>query len=208
MVKLSIHHVFDSCAGYKHCSSHWCYSDVSIAFIMLVPEVSQRFPTTHPNGRQIMLTYLLPWLGNIELVDSGLLLPVFTPCTSDYDASSRATSIASSHQLKGTGWGSLQATSMVLNNLMFMTAKVKSHWAITINLDANLRSKQANIMLCMYTVWRWLTWTRDGKRLECFSQQREVEQQSENCLAVSHQPVWCQQWHHPPAICKIVIYHP
>eukprot|EP00064_Thunnus_orientalis_P019416 superscaffoldBa00004853_g19534 len=89
----------------------------------LFSEVSQRFPTTHPNGRQIMLTYLLPWLGNIELVDSGLLLPVFTPCTSDYDASSRATSTASSHQLKGTGWGSLQATSMVLNNLMFMTAK-------------------------------------------------------------------------------------
>uniref|UniRef100_A0A8C9YVN3 FRY microtubule binding protein n=1 Tax=Sander lucioperca TaxID=283035 RepID=A0A8C9YVN3_SANLU len=29
----------------------------------------------------------------------------------------------SSHTLKGTGWGSLQATSMVLNNLMFMTAK-------------------------------------------------------------------------------------
>ncbi|XP_070825892.1 protein furry homolog isoform X5 [Chaetodon trifascialis] len=89
----------------------------------LFSEVSQRFPTTHPNGRQIMLTYLLPWLGNIELVDSGLLLPVFTPCTSDYDASSRTTSTASSHQLRGTGWGSLQATSMVLNNLMFMTAK-------------------------------------------------------------------------------------
>ncbi|XP_019114924.2 protein furry homolog isoform X2 [Larimichthys crocea] len=89
----------------------------------LFSEVSQRFPTTHPNGRQIMLTYLLPWLGNIELVDSGLLLPVFTPCTSHYDASSQTTSTVSSHQLKGSGWGSLQATSMVLNNLMFMTAK-------------------------------------------------------------------------------------
>uniref|UniRef100_A0A3B5AB99 Protein furry homolog n=1 Tax=Stegastes partitus TaxID=144197 RepID=A0A3B5AB99_9TELE len=89
----------------------------------LFSEVSQRFPTTHPNGRQIMLTYLLPWLGNIELVDSGLLLPVFTPCTSVYDTSSPITSTSSSHLLKGTGWGSLQATSMVLNNLMFMTAK-------------------------------------------------------------------------------------
>ncbi|KAM9853032.1 protein furry homolog [Aulostomus maculatus] len=89
----------------------------------LFSEVSQRFPTTHPNGRQIMLTYLLPWLANIELVDSGLLLPVFTPCTSDYDTSGCGTSTCSSHQLKGTGWGSLQATSMVLNNLMFMTAK-------------------------------------------------------------------------------------
>ncbi|XP_074535016.1 protein furry homolog isoform X2 [Halichoeres trimaculatus] len=88
----------------------------------LFSEVSQRFPTTHPNGRQIMLTYLLPWLGNIELVDSGLLLPVLTPCTSDYN-SSRTNSTASSNHLKGSGWGSLQATSMVLNNLMFMTAK-------------------------------------------------------------------------------------
>ncbi|KAI9547921.1 hypothetical protein NQZ68_012938 [Dissostichus eleginoides] len=89
----------------------------------LFSEVSQRFPTTHPNGRQIMLTYLLPWLGNIELVDSGLLLPSFTPCTSDYEASIRTSSTGSSHQLKGNGWGSLQASSMVLNNLMFMTAK-------------------------------------------------------------------------------------
>ncbi|TNN86582.1 Protein furry [Liparis tanakae] len=89
----------------------------------LFSEVSQRFPTTHPNGRQIMLTYLLPWLSNIELVDSGLLLPVFTPCTLDYNTSIRTNSTGSSHQLKGTGWGSLQATSMVLNNLMFMTAK-------------------------------------------------------------------------------------
>ncbi|KAM9318138.1 protein furry homolog isoform 2-T2 [Pholidichthys leucotaenia] len=89
----------------------------------LFSEVSQRFPATHPNGRQIMLTYLLPWLGNIELVDSGLLLPVFTPCTSSYNSSSQLTIICSSHPLKGTGWGSLQATSMVLNNLMFMTAK-------------------------------------------------------------------------------------
>ncbi|KAK5904963.1 hypothetical protein CesoFtcFv8_006477 [Champsocephalus esox] len=89
----------------------------------LFSEVSQRFPTTHPNGRQIMLTYLLPWLGNIELVDSGLLLPSFTPGTSDYEASIRTSSTGSSHQLKGNGWGSLQASSMVLNNLMFMTAK-------------------------------------------------------------------------------------
>ncbi|XP_034722063.1 protein furry homolog isoform X2 [Etheostoma cragini] len=89
----------------------------------LFSEVSQRFPTTHPNGRQIMLTFLLPWLSNIELVDSCLLLPVFTPCTSDYEASIRTTSTGLSHTLKGTGWGSLQATSMVLNNLMFMTAK-------------------------------------------------------------------------------------
>ncbi|XP_008307519.1 protein furry homolog isoform X2 [Cynoglossus semilaevis] len=90
----------------------------------LFSEVSQRFPTTHPNGRQIMLTFLLPWLSNIELVDAGLLLPVFTPYVlSDQEASSQMSSLEATHQLKGNGWGSLQATTLVLNNLMFMTAK-------------------------------------------------------------------------------------
>ncbi|XP_054884162.1 protein furry homolog isoform X2 [Poeciliopsis prolifica] len=89
----------------------------------LFSEVSQRFPTTHSNGRQIMLTYLLPWLGNIELVDSGLLVPVFAPSNPSFESSCQLTSTDSLHFLKGTGWGSLEATSMVLNNLMFMTAK-------------------------------------------------------------------------------------
>ncbi|XP_056139794.1 protein furry homolog [Lampris incognitus] len=89
----------------------------------LFSEVSQRFPTTHPNGRQIMLTYLLPWLHNIELVDNGLLPPVSTSCTPDYETAGQTNSVGISHALKGSGWGSLQATSMVLNNLMFMTAK-------------------------------------------------------------------------------------
>ncbi|XP_060903001.1 protein furry homolog isoform X3 [Labrus mixtus] len=127
----------------------------------LFSEVSQRFSTTHPNARQTMLTYLLPWLSNIELVDSGLLLPVFTPCATDYDAASRTTGTASSHQLKGSGWGSLQATSMVLNNLMFMTAKygddlpgaeMENAWNALVNNDKwsnNLRTTlQFLISLC------------------------------------------------------------
>ncbi|XP_030648105.1 protein furry homolog [Chanos chanos] len=89
----------------------------------LFSEVSQRFPTTHPNGRQIMLTYLLPWLNNIELVDTGLLPPASSPCTPEEEAREQADQMGLTHRLKGTGWGSLQATSLVLNNLMFMTAK-------------------------------------------------------------------------------------
>ncbi|XP_030236984.1 protein furry homolog isoform X2 [Gadus morhua] len=96
----------------------------------LFSEVSQRFPTTHPNGRQVMLTYLLPWLSNIELVDQGLLSPLSplsplsTPSSPEYEASPGDAGLGGSHhQLMGSGWGSLQATSMVLNNLMFMTAK-------------------------------------------------------------------------------------
>uniref|UniRef100_A0A4W5PN63 FRY microtubule binding protein n=1 Tax=Hucho hucho TaxID=62062 RepID=A0A4W5PN63_9TELE len=92
----------------------------------LFSEVSQRFPTTHPNGRQIMLTYLLPWLSNIELMDSCLLPPVSSPCSPEEETPDRTGTTAGQvpqHTLRGMGWGSLPATSLVLNNLMFMTAK-------------------------------------------------------------------------------------
>lgn len=89
-------------------------------------EVSQRFPTTHPNGRQIMLTYLLPWLHNIELVDSRLLLPGSSPSSPEDDVKDREGEVPTSHGLRGSGWGSPEATSLVLNNLMYMTAKVNS----------------------------------------------------------------------------------
>ncbi|XP_042316523.1 protein furry homolog isoform X1 [Sceloporus undulatus] len=89
----------------------------------LFSEVSQRFPTTHPNGRQIMLTYLLPWLHNIELVDSRLLLPSSSPSTPEDEIKDKDGEIVMSCELKGSGWGSPEATSLVLNNLMYMTAK-------------------------------------------------------------------------------------
>ncbi|XP_059502688.1 protein furry homolog isoform X2 [Stegostoma tigrinum] len=86
-------------------------------------EVSQRFPTTHPNGRQIMLTYLLPWLRNIELVDGGLLPIMSNPQTPDEQTNYKEEEMIEECGLKGNGWGSPQATSLVLNNLMYMTAK-------------------------------------------------------------------------------------
>ncbi|XP_026530805.1 protein furry homolog isoform X2 [Notechis scutatus] len=89
----------------------------------LFSEVSQRFPTTHPNGRQIMLTYLLPWLHNIELVDSRLLLPGSSPTTPEDEIKDKDGEVTVSCGLKGNGWGSPEATSLVLNNLMYMTAK-------------------------------------------------------------------------------------
>lgn len=71
-----------------------------------------------------MLSYLLPWLSNIELVDTGLP-PASSPCTPEEEAG-QGQAMSS---LRGNGWGSLQATSLVLNNLMFMTAKVGNHRA-------------------------------------------------------------------------------
>uniref|UniRef100_A0A8C4ID95 Furry homolog b (Drosophila) n=1 Tax=Dicentrarchus labrax TaxID=13489 RepID=A0A8C4ID95_DICLA len=91
----------------------------------LFSEVSQRFPTTHTNGRQIMLSYLLPWLSNIELVDTGLLPPASSPCTPEEEPHGQGQGMGLSPSLRGNGWGSLQATSLVLNNLMFMTAKTR-----------------------------------------------------------------------------------
>ena len=74
-----------------------------------------------------MLSYLLPWLSNIELVDTGLLPPASSPCTPEEEPRGQARGMSLSPSLRGNGWGSLQATSLVLNNLMFMTAKVRSH---------------------------------------------------------------------------------
>ncbi len=73
-----------------------------------------------------MLSYLLPWLSNIELVDTGLLPPASSPCTPEEEPHGQGQGMGVSPSLRGNGWGSLQATSLVLNNLMFMTAKVGS----------------------------------------------------------------------------------
>lgn len=74
-----------------------------------------------------MLTYLLPWLHNIELVDSRLLLPGSSPSTPEDEIKAKEGEIAVTYGLKGNGWGSPEATSLVLNNLMYMTAKVKQN---------------------------------------------------------------------------------
>lgn len=83
-----------------------------------------------------MLSYLLPWLSNIELVDAGLP-PASSPCTPEEEPG-QGQAMGISLSLKGNGWGSLQATSLVLNNLMFMTAKVSSDsspTSLTISAD-------------------------------------------------------------------------
>ncbi|KAG5844677.1 hypothetical protein ANANG_G00165010 [Anguilla anguilla] len=60
---------------------------------------------------------------NREIYEISMQL--MQPLHPEEEARERADSLGLSHPLKGSGWGSLQATSLVLNNLMFMTAKVK-----------------------------------------------------------------------------------
>ncbi|KAB1282901.1 Protein furry homolog-like, partial [Camelus dromedarius] len=97
------------------------YPELTLA---MFSEISQRIQTAHPAGRQVMLHYLLPWMNNIELVD---LKPLPTARRHDEDEDDslkdRELMVTSRRWLRGEGWGSPQATAMVLNNLMYMTAK-------------------------------------------------------------------------------------
>uniref|UniRef100_A0A4W6EDW8 Furry homolog, like n=1 Tax=Lates calcarifer TaxID=8187 RepID=A0A4W6EDW8_LATCA len=85
-------------------------------------EVSQRIQTAHPGGRQVMLHYLLPWMNNVELVD-------FKPTVRRPEDCGSIMMVNSRRWLRGEGWGSPRATTMVLNNLMFMTAKYGDEFA-------------------------------------------------------------------------------
>ncbi|KAK6976868.1 protein furry, partial [Biomphalaria glabrata] len=82
-------------------------------------EITQRFHTARPSVRQTLLKYLLPWLHNMELVDPSL--PQTSPLTSFLTRLSDAQSEVFVPPLKGEGWGSTQATEMVLNNLFYVT---------------------------------------------------------------------------------------
>nr|XP_044986313.1 protein furry homolog-like isoform X3 [Jaculus jaculus] len=97
------------------------YPELTLA---IFSEISQRIQTAHPAGRQVMLHYLLPWVNNIELVD---LQPLPTARQPDEDEDDplkdRELMVTSRRWLRGEGWGSPQATALVLNNLMYMTAK-------------------------------------------------------------------------------------
>ncbi|XP_063321968.1 protein furry homolog-like isoform X5 [Pelmatolapia mariae] len=98
-------------------------------------EVSQRIQTAHPGGRQVMLHYLLPWMNNVELVDFKPTPRRPEDCCSgedDEDVQDREIMMVNSRRwLRGEGWGSPRATTMVLNNLMFMTAKYGDEFALS-----------------------------------------------------------------------------
>ncbi|ETE70255.1 Protein furry-like-like protein, partial [Ophiophagus hannah] len=99
------------------------YPELTLA---IFSEVSQRIQTAHPSGRQVMLHYLLPWMNNIELMDVKPLPTIRRQDEDDEDLlKDRELMVNSRRWLRGEGWGSPQATALVLNNLMYMTAKVK-----------------------------------------------------------------------------------
>ncbi|XP_046454255.1 protein furry-like isoform X2 [Daphnia pulex] len=95
-------------------------------------EITHRLQTARPTVRQLLFRYLLPWLCNMELVDPNL-----PPMSSGYNYPTycadlgRSVPGAAPNNMAGDandtghreGWGSAEATEMVLNNLFYVTVK-------------------------------------------------------------------------------------
>ncbi|XP_064474584.1 protein furry-like [Ornithodoros turicata] len=79
-------------------------------------EITNRFQTARSSARQNLLQCLLPWLYNMELVDPHLVshFGMMQHFGQEHCAGTLE---------RKEGWGSAEATEMVLNNLFYITAK-------------------------------------------------------------------------------------
>ena len=89
--------------------------------------MTARFEMTSSIGQRCILQYMLPWLANVELVDLSNSFP--TPPELNIETEEEEeeeTDAMSPIKLEGEGWGSVEATQLVLNNLFYITVKVSS----------------------------------------------------------------------------------
>ena len=94
-----------------------------VLYACLVTEMTARFEMTSLVGQRCILQYMLPWLANIELVDLSNASP--TPPELNIETEEEEQNGAMSPvELEGEGWGSVEATQLVLNNLFYITVKV------------------------------------------------------------------------------------
>lgn len=93
--------------------------------------------TARSDVRQSLLRYVQPWLHNMELVEPAIptpnviaLLPGFhldsTAASSNSCSLCGRKNFENGEKTVKRGWGSTEATEMVLNNLLYLTAKVSS----------------------------------------------------------------------------------
>lgn len=75
-------------------------------------------------GQRCLLQYQLPWLENIELVDVSLPQIKSEIIDAVTDELFDNGSLLKPLDIGGEGWGSNEATQMVLTNLFYITAKV------------------------------------------------------------------------------------
>ena len=83
-----------------------------------------RLPQATFAVRHCMLDYVLPWLYNMELMEPSLLATATNTDSLTVDSSKDLTSDTEPVLLKGRGWGSPEATDMILNNLLYTTLTV------------------------------------------------------------------------------------
>lgn len=84
----------------------------------LFSEITFRLQMARPSICRNMLSYLKPWLADIELVDS-FTYSQGNPVSSEYDIS--CNQMCDENIPKG--WGCAEATEMILNNLFYITVK-------------------------------------------------------------------------------------
>lgn len=86
-----------------------------------------RFETATMVGQRCLLQYLVPWLQNIELADISEEADNWKASSTEEECeipeNSRQFKPVS---LQGEGWGSVLASQMVLNNLFYLTVKVRA----------------------------------------------------------------------------------
>ena len=87
-------------------------------------EMTLRFESATMVGQRCLLQYIVPWLKNIELIDSC------SSTTDAFDCDLEDVVLPENRRqlkpvsLQGDGWGSIMASQMVLNNLFYLTVKV------------------------------------------------------------------------------------
>ncbi|CAF4517265.1 unnamed protein product, partial [Rotaria magnacalcarata] len=90
-------------------------------------EITTRILTANSSSRGTLFMILLPWIHSIELVDASL-----PRCVNGHDVTLNEEQ--GNAFLQGTGWGSVQSTELVLNNLFYLTATFSSEHATELEL--------------------------------------------------------------------------
>lgn len=88
--------------------------------------MTARFEMTSSIGQRCILQYMLPWLANVELVDLSNSFPTPPELNIETEEEEEETDAMSPVKLEGEGWGSVEATQLVLNNLFYITVKVSA----------------------------------------------------------------------------------
>ncbi|KAL3116107.1 hypothetical protein niasHT_007407 [Heterodera trifolii] len=89
-------------------------------------EICCRLESARPN-RQLSLLAILPeWLRNVHFVDPNCDLVALSVLETDDEAEKSGSSGEEEQSVALNGWGSEESTQLILNNLLYLTAKLAS----------------------------------------------------------------------------------